>query len=213
MSDNTQAAAATPDTDTPPAADVTPDTPPEAGDNPAASGQPEAPADAVPESYTFTMPEGVALDTGLADSMSPLFREAGLSQAQAQKLVDAYAAHVAKLQEGGKAAFDSAYAERLSAERAAQSESWLAATKADTEIGGAKFEQVKARVIEAIGQVATPEAKQAFNELGWGNHPELIRLVHRLIDYQPQDRGERGSAGSSQQTDSASVLYPNESTR
>src|SRR3546814_20059831 len=69
------------------------------------------------------------------------------------------------------------------------------------EIGGDKFDGVKSRVIEAVGAVATPEAKQAFDELGWGNHPELIRLVNRLIDYTPQDKGERpagdGGAASS----------------
>lgn len=223
MTAETTAATGTPDTETPNAANATATNPTDA--NAAGEGTPrradgeqtggdgeQAKTEGAPESYeAFTVPEGMALDAELTGSMGPLFKEANLTQAQAQKLVDAYAAHVGKLNEGGQAAFDKAYGERQATERAKQSDDWLNATKADKEIGGDKFDAVKSRVIEAIGAVGTAEGKQAFNEQGWGNHPELIRLVNRLIDYTPQDRGERGSSGGDNPLSSLEDrLYPNE---
>ena len=49
------------------------------------------PGSAAPESYTdFSVPEGHTLDAAAIESATPLFRELGLSQDQAQKLVDFY---------------------------------------------------------------------------------------------------------------------------
>src|SRR3546814_1873202 len=131
------------------------------------------------------------LDQAALDRFSPKFKELGLSQDKAQALVSLYAEHIQALGEGAGEAFDKAYAERKQAETAEQSEQWLDAVKADKEIGGDKFDGVKSRVIEAVGAVATPEAKQAFDELGWGNHPALIRLVNPLIEYTPQRSAAR----------------------
>lgn len=214
------AATGTPDTETQNAANTStnatatnPTDANEAGEGaPQATEGEQANTEGAPESYeAFVVPEGMALDAELTGSMGPLFKEANLTQAQAQKLVDAYAKHVGKLNEGGQEAFDKVYGERQATERAKQSDDWLNATKADKEIGGDNFEAVKTRVIEAIGAVGTAEGKQAFNEQGWGNHPELIRLVNRLIDYRPQDRGERGSSGGDNPLSSLEDrLYPNE---
>lgn len=45
-----------------------------------------------PEEYeAFTMPEGMEADSALLESASPVFKELGLNQDQAQKLVDIYA--------------------------------------------------------------------------------------------------------------------------
>lgn len=45
-----------------------------------------------PETYeAFTMPEGIEADSALIESASPVFKELGLNQEQAQKLVDIYA--------------------------------------------------------------------------------------------------------------------------
>src|SRR3546814_12269136 len=136
------------------------------------------------------------LDQAALDRFSPKFKELGLSQDKEQALVSLYAEHIQALGEGAGEAFDKAYAERKQAETAEQSEQWLDAVKADKEIGGDKFDGVKSRVIEAVGAVATPEAKQAFDELGWGTHPELIRLDNRLIDYTPQQHGHRPASPS-----------------
>ena len=56
------------------------------------------PGSAAPESYTdFSVPEGHTLDAAAIESATPLFRELGLSQDQAQKLVDFYSTQVGKI--------------------------------------------------------------------------------------------------------------------
>lgn len=183
-------------------------TPPEGGDTTAATTDGSTTA-AVPEAYTFAMPEGMTLDQGLADAVTPIFREANISQEVAQKLADAFAERMKAAESGAGEAFDKAYEERRQAEIATNAQNWLQALKADPEIGGNNADQVKARALEAVGAVATPEMKAAFEEHGWGNHPELVRLVHRLIDYAPPEKGERaaGAGGTGSKTPAA-VLWP-----
>lgn len=166
----------------------------------------------VPEAYDFAMPDGMDLDQGLADKATPIFKELGLTNDQASKLVGLYAAHMKEASEGSTDTAEQWRAQRNAEEAQERSATWLESVKADKEIGGANFEPVKNRVIEAIGAVGTPEMKEAFNTFGWGNHPELVRLVARLIDYTPEDRGERpGSGGSAKST--AAVLFDHPTSR
>jgi len=183
-------------------------TPPEGAETAAATTDGSTTAD-TPESYTFVMPEGMTLDQGLADAVTPILREANISQEVAQKLAAAFAERMKAAETGAKEAFDKAYEERRQAEITTNAQNWLQALKADPEIGGNKADQVKARALEAVGAVATPEMKAAFEEHGWGNHPELVRLVHRLIDYTPPEKGERaaGAGGTGSKTPAA-VLWP-----
>jgi hypothetical protein len=148
---------------------------------------------AAPEAYSFTMPEGMELDTAAVERYAPVFQELGLTQEQAQRLVDLRAAEVKAMQDGAGESAEKWYAERRAAEIAEANESGEAAIKADKEIGGANFDPVRSRVIEAVGSIGTPELRAEFDRLGLGNNPELVRFVNRLIDYRPQDRGEGGS--------------------
>lgn len=168
----------------------------------------ETTTEGAPEAYEFALPDGMELDQAAVDRFTPKFKELGLSQAKAQELVSLYADHIKALGEGAGEAFDKAYAGRKQAESAELSDKWLDAAKADKEIGGDKFDAVKSRVMEAVGTVATPEMRQAFDELGWGNHPELIRFAHRLIDYTPQDKGERPAGAGGTEVDARERWYP-----
>lgn len=179
-------------------------------DGTAAATDPNAATAAAPDAYTFTAPEGVTLDQAAVDRFTPLFKEAGLSQDAAQKLVDAYAAHLAEQAAGSSAQLEQWYADRRAAEVATANESGLAALKADKELGGAHFDTVHARVTTAIGAVGTPEMRQAFDQLGLGNHPEMVRLVNRLIDYRPDDPGHQAGGGGAvgSEKSAAQKLYP-----
>ena len=51
-----------------------------------------------PESYTdFSVPEGHTLDAAAIESATPIFRELGLTQDQAQKLVSFYSEQIGKI--------------------------------------------------------------------------------------------------------------------
>lgn len=89
------------DTKTP----ATPDPAPTSGDpapepkkdGDAAPAEPQADQakPAVPETYTFQLPEGMKADEALVGKVSPVFKELGLTQEQAQKVAHVYAEHVA----------------------------------------------------------------------------------------------------------------------
>lgn len=149
----------------------------------------------VPETYTFEMPEGMTLDQGLLDKATPTFKELGLTNEQASKLVGIYAEAVKAQADGSAEALQAWYADQRQAEITAANEAGITAIKADKEIGGANFEPVKARVVEAVGAIGTPELRQTFDKLGLANDPEIVRFIHRCIDYTPQDKGETPAGG------------------
>lgn len=162
----------------------------------------------IPEAYEFSMPEGMELDQGAVDRFTPVFKEAGLTQEAASKLVAAYAEHLAELGGKGAEAFESAYAERRQSEISSQIEADTKALKNDPEIGGANFDRVKADVMRFIGEQGTPEFRQFIEERGIGNNPEYVRMLHRAIRYTPIDQGETpAGAGGAERKSPEQVLY------
>ena len=172
----------------------------------------EAPEGA-PEKYeTFKPPEGWSdkgweLDTAILDQAVPLFKELGLTQANAQKLVDFYATTSAKASEASTQAVIE------------QNDKWVAQVKADPEIGP-RLNTVKATVAKAIDSLG-PELGSAFREAmdytGVGNHPAFIKAFYKLAQRLtegshvsgngPAETGQTrpGSAPRS----AAAALYPN----
>lgn len=161
------------------------------------------------EAYqAFSVPDGVTLDQAAVDRFTPKFRELGLSQDQAQGLVDAFAEHQAALVAGSAEQAEQWYADRRAREIAEANDAGLTAIKADPELGGPKFEAMHARVTAAIGAVATPEIRAEMDKHGWGNNPELVRLVSRLIGYREPDPGTRpAGGGGTGASDPATILY------
>lgn len=215
MTDVTQDAAPTAD----PTAPVEPTAPAKGADAPQGepaepqaqepAADPAADAPEVPEAYEFTVPEGMALDEKLVEKATPVLKELGLSNEQANKLVGVYAEHLAELAAGSGEAFEAAYAERRQAEVASQIEADLAALKADKEIGGAQYDVVKKRVSDFIGAQGTAEFRQFVDANGIGNNPEFVRLIDRAIRYTPTDTGETpaGAGGSGSQRAPHEILY------
>jgi hypothetical protein len=208
MTAENTAAPATADPSADPTA--TPADPTSAAPSPDAPAAPEpAATPAAPETYEFQMPEGVELDQAAVDRFTPLFKEAGLTQEAANKLVAAYAEHIGELGGKGADAFESAYTERRQAEISQQIEADAKALKADTEIGGANFTAVNKRVADFIGEHGTPEFRAFIDARGIGNNPEFVRVLNRAIDYRPIDTGEQpAGAGGGAPDDPRARWYP-----
>lgn len=165
--------------------------------------EPEAPAtpkteDAkpvVPEAYEFKAPEGVTLDTEAIAQFSVLAKEAGLTQEAAQKLVDFQVSRDTQ----SAAAQQRAYADLT--------QSWAEATRKDPEIGGKNFDQSVANANKALDTYGTPELKKLMSDLGWGNHPELIRAFSRAGAALQEATVHSGGGQESQATDRVSKLF------
>jgi hypothetical protein len=152
----------------------------------------DAPAEIV---YSdFKVPDGMEVDTELLESYAPLFKKAGLTQEEAQAHVDAYAKKVGGYAAKGEEIFTKMYDEKRTSDQAAQSETWAKELRADPELGGANFDVVRGRVLEALAAKGSPELTKTFNELGLGNNPHIVRFINAMAQgYQPQDRGETPS--------------------
>ena len=136
--------------------------------------------DAVPEAYKYTPPEGgpeidEATQTRL-DEFGDAAKGMKLSQDQYQSLVEYDTKRTAALVEAGAAAYNNRVNE------------WADATKTDNELGGEALQQNLSIAKLGIDTYGTPElasilaAPSAENPdgLGLGNHPEIIRLFHRV---------------------------------
>ena len=136
----------------------------------------------VPDAYEkFSLPEGFEYDEKLAGEFGGVAKELGLSQNQAQKLVD----HYIKLTQEGIAA----HTEQLNQ----ISEDWKKASETDKEFGGANLDANIAVAKKALDTFGNPELSKYLNESKLGNNPELIRFcwkVGKLLadDHQPDDQ-------------------------
>jgi hypothetical protein len=123
----------------------------------------------VPEKYEFKMPDGVKVNQELVDAVSPVLKELKITQADAQRLVDAYTPVIQKQTEAMvKAQADESMKvfNQIKTEWKNETEKLLGANK-DVEIAHA------ARFINKFG---SPALRQVLNETGLGNHPELVKV-------------------------------------
>jgi len=158
----------------------------------------EKDSDTPPDTYAdFAMPDGVTLDESALSEVTPIFKELGLNQEQAQKLIDVYAAQV---QAGSQAQIDN-FNQLMS--------DWRDKSRNDSEFGGDKFEENVKIAQSAINKYGTPELKQLLEEHGVGNHPEVVRFMVRIGKTLKEDVPGSSGAVSSKAEDRVSLLYPN----
>jgi hypothetical protein len=182
-----------------------------AGDKPAADAKPadqqaaktedaQAKPAGAPEKYeAFKLADG-ALTADEVAAVEKLARDLNLPQDAAQKLAETRAAD--------KAAFSQQMQQTLSDTRA----QWVDAVKTDKEIGGDKLPEALAVAKKGL-QFADPQGTVAklLESTGFGDHPDVIRLFHRIGKQISEDRfvPANGSAAPGA-TDAASKLYPNQ---
>lgn len=154
-------------------------------------GDDKKPVSAAPEKYEFTTGEGQELDKEAIAAFEPIARELGLSNEQAQKIVDVYGStimpQIAKQQE---AAWQKQVTE------------WAETVKADKELGS--VESI-GNAQKAMDQFGTPELKQYLNDSGLGNHPELFRIFSKIGKAMSED-GFVGGSGENARS-SADILF------
>lgn len=154
-------------------------------------GEEEAPAPAgAPEKYELSAPEGQEFDAASFEAVEPIFREIGLSNDQAQKLVAAYGEKIMPaLAERAKT--------QLETQAAATRKEWSDAFHNDPDLGGANKDRTladAARAFDHYGMKKGEGFRQMLDESGLGNHPDLIRFVARVGRDLDEGGFERGGA-------------------
>lgn len=162
------------------------------------------PAAKVPEDgkYDLKMPDGVDLDTELAEALGPEFKELGLTHAQAQKLVDKYIG------------IQQARAGKQSEDFGKIVEGWADTAKKDPEIGGDKWDGSVLAARRAVDRLGTPALKEYLNASGGGNHPELIRFMAKAGAMIAEDNPASGGAGGAgKPAEAAYTLFPSDAPK
>lgn len=141
-----------------------------------------------PEAYAdYTLPEGFVLDGARKEAAESFFREANMSQAGAQRAIDMFTKLVGEDAAVQQQAMEAAVAQ--------QRDEWGKQAKA--ELGDQYDAEVKFATT-AVHALQNPKLVAAFDELGWGNHPELIKafaMFGKMMRDSPVDGiGSGGSA-------------------
>ena len=122
-------------------------------------------AQGAPDAYEgFTLPEGYTLDGERLEMTQALFKDVGLTQANAQKLIDAFVKVDGENQGAVKVL--------LEQERAQKVEQWATQTKSAL---GDKYGETTALAKTAVNAIGDPDLLEAFNTEGWGDHPALVK--------------------------------------
>lgn len=124
--------------------------------------------DEVPDEYDLKLSDDSLLNEDALSKLSETAKELGLTNEQAQKLVDSQNDAVRNYQQQAEENWKQ------------QIDSWSEAVKNDKEMGGEKFDETVSLAQSAIEKFAPAEFKDALNESGYGNHPELVRTFARI---------------------------------
>lgn len=162
----------------------------------------KARADAVPEAYAdYTVPEGLTLDPAMLADANAVFKELGLSQEKAQKLID--------LQTKYALGQDGARAEALKTALDKQAQDWTAEIKNDPEFGGAKFDSTVSSAVKAMQAFGDAPLRQLLNESGIGNNPSMVKLFAKIGSAIGEDKIVIPGSDATEQTErsAADVMF------
>lgn len=121
-----------------------------------------------PEEYDLKLPEDSQLDPSVTEEIADFAREQGFSNEQAQALLDR--------ESNAVASYIEAQDEQVKEIR----ESWLGTSEKDKEIGGDGFKENVELAKRAVDKYGSDEFRQALDETGFGNHPEVLRTFVRI---------------------------------
>lgn len=192
---------------TPPASDpaAPPSQPPAAdpGQTPQQPAAPEAPKPpAAPEAYAFSnLPEGYSISEEQLAAFSPVLKDLGLTQEQADKLVAFDAQRSLAAQEASQ--------QQAIEFRNKQVGEWESSLRNDATFGGANFDANVAVAQKALADYGTPELTTMLKESGLGSHPEVVRFFHKVGQQLAEGKLHRTTTEVPSEKSLAERMYPN----
>lgn len=172
-----------------------------------ADGQDKSATEGEPITYeAFTLPEGFTLEGERLEQAQGFFKELKLDQAGAQKAVDLFC----ELSGKDAASLSEVVTKGIEDARAQQVVTW--GTESVKEFG-ANYDTMVENARHAVSVLLPdrPNLQKAFDDQGWGNHPDLIYAFHKmgsLLREGGMDTGHN-TGRSTQPQDLAGRMYPN----
>lgn len=133
----------------------------------------EAVKPTVPEKYELKLPEGSLLAPSDIERISTLAKEKGLSPEAAQELLEVQSI---------------THREALDRQLETVRNEWATAAAADPEIGGAEFKQNAELASRVVDRYGSDGLKKMFDDTGFGNHPEMLRMFVKLGKAMSEDQ-------------------------
>lgn len=159
---------------------------------PAEGAKPAAPAE-----VEIKLPEGETLDEAAIAAIKADIKDLGLEGEAAQKYADK------------RLAAEKSFVEKQQAMFKESVSKWAAEARADKEIGGDAFDANLATAKKALDTFASEGLREMLNSTGFGSHPEVIRLFHKIGAAISEDRLVTGKAPDAP-ADPAKRLFPNQ---
>lgn len=145
-------------------------------------------------SYDLKSPEGVEMAEDDLKGIADTAKEMGLSNDQAQALVNL------------KAQWQSEASDQAQANLGNLVKSWEEEIRSDKDFGGQKFDESIQDVKRVMDKFGTDELRSALDETGFGSHPLLFRFVAQIGKVLREDAHIAGDPSSAPRT-MADVIY------
>jgi hypothetical protein len=149
-----------------------------------------------PEKYEFKMPEGMTLDQAAVDLITPVFKEMGLNQENAQKLVDKFIEIRKAAEERDAATFkkfnEDSYKETIQAL-------------------GPNYKQELVYVAKIRDRFFSEETQELLDASGLANNKAFIADIIKLGKLISEDKMPDGKTSSPAGKSAAETLYPEQS--
>lgn len=155
----------------------------------------DVPAEIVPETYNFNVPDGFVLNESAIADFTPIAKELGLSNEKAQKLADVYAK------------IESDKMIMREQEEQKKQDAFIQAVKNDKEIGGANFDKSIALANSVISRFGSKDLAEVLTSNGVANHPELVKLFYNIGKVISEDSVIPNKGDTTTKQDVASLIF------
>lgn len=129
-----------------------------------------------PDRYELKIPEGSKLDAKHLEKIASFAKERGLSNEDAQAMLDRDNQLLAD------------YAQGQESQLKETTEQWFNTSKEDKELGGENFAKNAELAKRVVMRFGTEEFQKALDATGFSNHPELFRTFYRIGKAMSEDQ-------------------------
>lgn len=168
----------------------------------------------VPDAYTFKAPDNYTIDAKLLETVTPIFKELGLTNEQGQKLFDIQVQRELSLAKAPQDAY------------AATRADWQSKVKSDPELTSAVsgdktgIDAVKLDIGRAIATLPADlqaSFREAMDVTGAGDHPAFVKAMYKFSQSIGEGRPVSGAGPSpagqkapgAKPPSAAAAMYPN----
>ena len=148
----------------------------------------------VKEYEAFKLPKDVELNKDVLNKFTDLAKGLSLSQEDAQKLIDIASENVSGVVKAQSEAWTKTR------------DQWVTEIKADKDFGGSKFDETVERAQRTLKAYGSEKLLSFLDSTGYGDNPDIIRMLARIDKAVSEDKTVNGSPNSSNKS-AADILY------